>query len=137
MGFQKVNWHLRLNPTSYSPPGHEKYLFGNQLSYRETDNREKSRLISSGEAALDKEGKYIINANLISEKESNSVLATLEGTVQGPSRRTVSSRIQALVHRGEYYIGMKPKTRFLSKGEELSCSYISVDPDGQINFKNK
>jgi uncharacterized protein YfaS (alpha-2-macroglobulin family) len=132
MGSQKVNWHLRLNPASYSPPGYKKYLFGNQMSHRETYNREESRLISSGEAALDKEGKYIINAKLIPEKESNSVLATIEGTVQGPSRKTVSSRIQALVHRGEYYIGIKPETRFLSKGEELSCSYISVDPDGQI-----
>lgn len=132
MANQRVKWHLRFNPASYSPPGHDGYIFGNQIDRWEDLGRERSRLLSSGESNLDADGKFKLSAKLIPEKEKDSVLAALESTVTGPSRRSISSRIQTMVHRGQYYIGLRPHTTFLKKGEEIEVLLITVSPDGEI-----
>ncbi len=132
MADQKVSWRLRLNPDSFSPPGHNGYIFGNQIDRWVDFDGETSRLLSSGESTLDREGKFTISAKLLPEKEKDSVLAALEATVVSPSRRMISSRVQAVVHRGEYYIGLKPSTTFLKKDHNLEVNLISVSPEGQI-----
>jgi uncharacterized protein YfaS (alpha-2-macroglobulin family) len=134
---QKVSWHLRLNPATFSPPGHEDYIFGDQIDRWERYGREDSRLLSSGEDVLDKDGKFRITAKLQADEEKNSVFASLEATVQGPSRRSISNRIQTIVNRGEFYIGLQPGTTFLPKGEELAVRVITVKPDGQMDPEKK
>lgn len=130
---QKVTWHLRLNQADYSPPGYKGYVFGNQIDRWERYGQEDSRLLSSGEGVLDKEGKFTVSARLEPGEEKNSVFASLEATVQGPSRRSISNRIQTVVHKGEFYIGLKPSTTFLPNGEELTVKAITVAPDGRID----
>jgi uncharacterized protein YfaS (alpha-2-macroglobulin family) len=137
MASQKVSWHLRLNPAFFNPKGHEDFIFGNQIDRWERYGQEDSRLLSSGESILDKDGKLKISAKLLPEGEKNSVFASLEATVQGPSRRSLSNRIQTLVHQGEYYIGLKPSTTFLPKGEGMAVRVIAVKSDGQIEPKQK
>lgn len=137
MASQKVSWHLRLNPASFSPPGHKDYIFGDQIDRWERFGQEDSRLLSSGEDVLDEDGKFRIEAKLQAEEEKNSVFASLEATVQGPSRRSLSNRIQTMVHRGEFYIGLQPDTTFLPKGEELSVRIITVAPGGRMAPEKK
>ncbi|MFB0566156.1 MAG: MG2 domain-containing protein, partial [Candidatus Aminicenantaceae bacterium] len=132
MAGQKASWHLRLNPSYYTPPGHKGYIFGNQIDEWDWEESEKSRLLTSGEATLDARGKLELKAKLIPEKEKDSAYATLEATVVGPSRRSISNRIQTIVHRGSYYIGLKPSTIFLKKGDELKVNTITVDPEGSF-----
>lgn len=137
MSNQKISWHLRLNPASYAPPGHEGYIFGNQIDRWDDFGEERSRLLSSGESNLDGQGKFKLSAKLIPEKEKDSVLAALEATVVGPSLRSISNRIQTIIHRGEYYIGLRPSTIFLKKGEELDVNLITVNPEGAIVAEKK
>lgn len=132
MSGQKLSWNLRLDPIHYSPPGHKGYIFGNEIERWERYGQEESRLISSGETVLDEQGRYIFSTLLKPENEIDSVSATWEATVQGPSRRSVSNRIHTIIHRGEFYIGLKPSSTFLEKGEELSVDIISVKPDGEL-----
>jgi len=134
---QKVSWHLRLDPAFFNPAGYKDYIFGNQIDRWEQYGQEDSRLLSSGEAVLDKDGKFKISAKLQPEGETNSVFASLEATVQGPSRHSISNRIQTLVHQGEYYIGLQPSTTFLQKGEEITVRMITVKPDGQVEPNQK
>jgi len=132
MSGQDVFWHLRLNPTHFSPPGHEGFVFGDQISRWETYREDNSRLLSSGESSLDEEGKITVSAKLESEKEKNSVLAALEATVRGPNRRAITNRIQTIVHRGNFYIGLRPSSTFLSDGDSIDVNLITVDPDGNL-----
>jgi hypothetical protein len=132
MAGQKVKWHLRLNPTEFTPPGHRGYVFGNQLEWWESDEEARSsRLVASADTLLDASGRIRVKAPLVAEKEKDAVLAVLEATVQSPSRRSVSSRIQTVVHRGEFSIGLKPDTTFLQSGERLGVSVVAVRPDGK------
>jgi uncharacterized protein YfaS (alpha-2-macroglobulin family) len=137
MAGQKAQWHLRLNPTSFAPPAPKGFLFGNELDWDETPSgegqgRESSRLIASGEGLLNGQGTLQARASLVPEKEKDSVMATLEATVMSPSRRSISNRIQTIVHRGEYYIGLKPDTSFLKKGDKLGVAVITPLPDGAL-----
>ena len=132
MSGQDVFWHLRLNPTHFTPPGHKGFVFGDQITRWETFQEEESRLLSSGESALDKEGKIEISAKLESEKERNSVLAALEATVRGPNRRAITNRIQTIVHRGDFYIGLQPSSTFLSSGEDIDVNLLTTDPGGNL-----
>ncbi|MEW5901636.1 MAG: MG2 domain-containing protein, partial [Acidobacteriota bacterium] len=131
MAGQSVSWHLRLNRTSYSPPGWSGFVFGNELEWGEEETTEESRLAASGENKLDREGKLRIKLPLKVEKEKDTALAILEATVVSPSRRSISNRIQTLVHRGEYYIGVRPSTTFLKKGEHLGVEVVVPDKTGR------
>jgi uncharacterized protein YfaS (alpha-2-macroglobulin family) len=139
MAGQKAGWTLRLNASSYMPPNHPGYAFGTEMdaSNDEEGLAEKSRLLASGEAALGADGKIDVKANLIPEKESATVSASLEATVQGPNRRSVSNRIQAFVHQGEFYIGLKPGTSFLKQGETLPVQVITTAADGAVSADRK
>jgi hypothetical protein len=134
MAGQKASWTLRLNPASYTPPGHKGYLFGNDLEFwdEEETMAEKSRLLASAEGTLGPDGKIEIKAPLVPEKEHMTVSAALEATVQSPSRRSISNRIQTFVHQGEFYIGLKPSTSFLKKGETMTVQVITTNPDGSM-----
>ena len=131
MSGQKAAWFLRLNPSGFTPPGRNGFLFGNEMDWEDGQGAEDSRLVASGEAELGDQGLLEIKASLIAEKEKDSVMATLEATVQSPSRNAISSRIQTTVHRGEFYIGLQPSTTFLEKGKSVSLNVIAVDPQGR------
>ena len=127
---EKANWHLRLGPAGFTPPGHEGFSFGNLMDWDEDTGAEGSRLVASGEGRLDAQGRLEIRSPLAAEKEKDSVLATLEATVESPSRSQISNRIQTTVHRGEFYIGLRPGTSFAEKGKDLALDVITVDPAG-------
>ncbi len=127
---EKANWYLRLGPAGFTPPGHKEFSFGNLMDWDEDTGAEGSRLVASGEGRLDAQGRLEIRSPLVAEKEKDSVLATLEATVESPSRSQISNRIQTTVHRGEFYIGLRPGTSFAEKGKDLALDVIAVDPAG-------
>jgi len=137
MAAQPVSWHLRFDRTSFSPPGFKGYIFSNEMEWGDEEEHAPSRLAASGAGLLDAEGKLRVRLPLRPEKEKDSILATLEATVSSPSRRSISNRIQTLVHRGEYYIGLKPETSFLEKGKSMSVEVAAADPEGTAQAGKK
>ena len=127
---QPVTWHLRFDRTAFSPPGYQGYFFGNEMTWGDEEQAVPSRLAASGAGPLDPDGRLKVRLPLRPEKEKDSILATLEATVSSPSRRSISNRIQTVVHRGEYYIGLKPETLFLEKGRPMSVAVVAADPKG-------
>jgi uncharacterized protein YfaS (alpha-2-macroglobulin family) len=135
MAGQKVNWSLRLNPAHFSPAGYQGYIFGNQLDWwaegGQFEETSTSRLIGSAETVLDAQGKLKVKIPLVADKEKDTVMATLEASVQSPSRKSVSNRIQCFVHRGEFTIGLKPSTAFLKRGDSFQVAVVAAQPDGK------
>lgn len=139
---QPGEWRLRLDPTRYEPPGHEGFTFGNTIDWTEPGDEagfaaEESRLLASGEGTLDAEGSLRVRAKLVPEEERDTVTAVLEATVTSPSRRAISSRIGTLVHRGEFYVGLRPATAFLRQGEKLPVDVVAAFPDGRPADRRK
>ncbi len=127
----ETSWHLRLEPASFTPAGHDGYAFSNESDWTGDEETERSRLLLSGSGTLGRDGRLDIKVPLRPEKEKDTVQATLEATVVGPSRRSITNRILTLVHRGDFYIGLRPSTSFLEKGKPITLDVIAVDPQGK------
>jgi len=134
MADQNVAWSLHFDRTFFAPPGHRGFIFGNQIDWDEEESfgEKESRLVASQEGRLDSQGRLSLKLPLKAEKEKDSVRATLEATVTGPDRTSVSNRLQTIIHRGEFYIGLRPETTFLKKGEAIEVEVITALPDGSL-----
>ena len=133
MSGEKASWRVRLNPFHFSPPGYKEYFFGPGW-WQEED---KSQLIESGEGRLDSSGKIYLKKSLKEIGFKGSANLFLEAEVTDPSRQSIASRTTAIIHRGEYYIGIMPSTTFTTEGKEVKIKVISVDPEGKIVWGKK
>ena len=133
MSGEKVSYKLRLNPTHFSPPGHKGYFFG--PGWWEEDD--KSQLIESREGKLNTSGRFYLEKNLEEIGFKGSAKLLLEAVVTDLTRQSIASRTTVMVHRGEYYIGIKPSTTFAKEGEEVKIKVITVNPEGEVTPGNK
>jgi hypothetical protein len=130
---EKVEWRLRTMPDDFQPPGHEDYSFGSDWWFwNEGNYSNQSQLLSSDNTNLDKEGTLSVSVPLPVGTIIGTKSLMLEADVTSPSRRVISGRTGAIVHGGEYYIGIKRSSTFLSTNEALYYSLIAVHPDGKI-----
>ena len=128
MSGEEVSWKIRLNPTNFSPPDHKGYFFG--PGWWEEDDR--SQLIESGEAKLDPRGTFNLKKNLQEVDFKGSAKLLLEAVVTDLTRQSIATRTTAIVHRGEYYIGIKPSTTFAQESQEVKIKVITVEEEGEI-----
>jgi uncharacterized protein YfaS (alpha-2-macroglobulin family) len=126
---ESVEWTMSLDYTYYQPPGHKGFRFGPQYWYDDED-WEFEGVLASGTGKLDKDGKIHISQKIVHEDVKRTMLLTLEGTVTAQNRQTLSGRTNCLVHRGEYYIGIKPQKTFIDVKKPLEFEFISTAPDG-------
>lgn len=128
MSGEEASWKIRLNPTHFSPAGHKGYSFG--PGWWEEDD--KSQLIDSGGGKLDSRGRFNLEKNLQEVGFKGSAKLLLEAVVTDLTRQSIATRTTAIVHRGEYYIGIKPSTTFAQESEEVKIKVITVEEEGEI-----
>jgi len=127
MAGSRADWTLRLEPGSYSPPGHEDFSFG---SYEDSRGFE-GRQAGSGAEELDPKGKAEVEAELPANLPgSGAIRATLEAGVTDPERQRLFGRAGAWVHRADMYFGLKASGGFLDAGKPWSAEIVTVKPDG-------
>ncbi|MDQ7826047.1 MAG: alpha-2-macroglobulin family protein [Candidatus Eremiobacteraeota bacterium] len=138
MAGEKVSWKFRLTPYDFTPKGYEDYLFGPMgLDYDGREGREdredgeQSSLLGSGEGKLNREGKIDVSVPLKAEKVTRTMLLTVEGSVTAANRKELSGAGEYLVHKGDFYIGVKPLSSFISAKSGQSIEFITVTPDGK------
>ncbi|HTY07891.1 MAG TPA: MG2 domain-containing protein, partial [Candidatus Edwardsbacteria bacterium] len=130
MAKEQYSWAMRLAPYDYAPPGHPGYIFSRYWWW--DDNRDYGSLLASGEGQLDDQGHAAVSAKLDLHGSKGTMGLTLEGTVTSQDRVALSGRRQAIVHRGEYYIGYLQNTSFVDLGKPLELSVIAAQPDGAL-----
>jgi hypothetical protein len=94
-------------------------------------------LIAEGTGATDEQGRFTFSVDADIAQYIASQLFTLEVTVTDVNNQEVSNRTEAIVHRGLFYIGLRPE-RYVGKvGEENSANVITVDWDSQPSPNRK
>lgn len=123
---------LRLSSSNFQPEGYQGYYFGNYSYWGEEDNynRYLNNLITSGKAKLDKDGNFTFSGPLTASAPGTFSM-TAEGLITAPDRQQLAARKTAVVHGGEYYIGLKPKSSFIEKGKKFEVDLITITSDGQ------
>ena len=127
---QPVRYTLRTANGSYEPPGYPGYQFAaTRYWYRNN----YGRMISSGDTLLDTEGALDMRAQIPRSESGQSAVLTLSATVTDPAQQESSTQKEIIIHPGQFYLGLKPGSRFLdlSKTEGTTIDIISVDPAGQ------
>jgi len=83
--------------------------------------------IADGEGVTDDEGRFIFSLEADIAAKLASQLFTLEVTVTDVNDQEVSNRTEAIVHKGTYYIGLRPERYVGTAGRENRVNLITVD----------
>ena len=95
------------------------------------------KFILRGETSLDENGKAKISEildldKLFSNKEDRkSKIIVVDITVQDSQGRSVSVQKSFILHKGEFYIGLRPEKSFLAKNEKTNIKIKTVDTQGR------
>ncbi|MEE8390184.1 MAG: alpha-2-macroglobulin family protein, partial [Anaerolineae bacterium] len=84
-------------------------------------------LIAEGTGTTDEEGRFTFSVEADITERTASQRFTLEVSVTDVNNQQVSNRTEAIVHKGLYYIGLRPERYVGRTDEENSVNVITVD----------
>jgi uncharacterized protein YfaS (alpha-2-macroglobulin family) len=123
----QVHWTLYQNDYYFWWSGGD-YDFGNVAEQRYWGYGKE---ISSGDATLNANGEFTLKLPANISQEERSQVFTLEATVTDEAKQPQSAVARAIVHRGDFYIGMKPTTYVADKGKEARFDVQTLDTNGK------
>jgi len=91
--------------------------------------RNKTELDSSGKAKISH--RLDLNKLFEGEEDVKSKIFVVYMTVKNSNGQTISAQKSFVVHRGEYYLGLKTDKYFLSKNESFKAKVKSVSTGGK------
>jgi hypothetical protein len=86
-----------------------------------------SEPFASGTGTTDDQGRLTIELPATLEDNSQSLEYTIEAVVTDESQQIVAGRTTIIVHKGELYIGARPRNYVATAGEETSVDVVAVD----------
>jgi len=95
------------------------------------DQYAEGQLIASGEGATAADGRITFGVPADVTKQGASQIYTLEATVTDINNQEVSNRTAAVVHQGEFYVGLAPRGYVGEAGQERTVDLLTVDWDSQ------
>lgn len=87
--------------------------------------------VSSGDATLNANGEFTLKLPANISQEERSQVYTIEATVTDEANQPQSAVARAIVHRGDFYIGMKPTNYVADKGKEARLDVQTLDTNGK------
>lgn len=93
--------------------------------------------IKNGKVVLDDQGKVTIDQKLdfntlFKETDrSQSKIVVLHGTIKDKQGKSVSFQRSFIVHRGDFYVGVKTDPSFTGKGQSFNLLVKTVDTQGK------
>ncbi|MGA9349864.1 MAG: Ig-like domain-containing protein [Anaerolineae bacterium] len=88
-------------------------------------------LIAEGTGETDGEGRFTFKVPADIAMKKLSQVFTIEASVTDINDQQVSSRTEAIVHKGLFYIGLTPRAWVGTVGEEQQVDVITVDWESQ------
>ncbi len=82
---------------------------------------------ADGEAETDSDGHLILRFPADLSTDPVSQAFTVEATVTDENNQEVSSRTEVIVHKGAFYIGLKPRSYVSRAGEPASVDILTLD----------
>jgi uncharacterized protein YfaS (alpha-2-macroglobulin family) len=90
------------------------------------------RVIADGEGITDDQGRYLFSVPADIADAIFSQQYTIEATVVDVNDQTVSDRTSVYVHKGLYYIGLRPERYVGQVGERQAVDVLTADWDGNL-----
>jgi uncharacterized protein YfaS (alpha-2-macroglobulin family) len=88
-------------------------------------------LIASGEGRTDANGRFTFSVPADVTKQGRSQTYTIEASVTDINNQEVSNRTTAIVHQGEFYVGLAPRGYVSEAGQDKQIDILTADWDSQ------
>jgi uncharacterized protein YfaS (alpha-2-macroglobulin family) len=111
----------------YHGPG---YWDWNDIDYFSNRGPGGGNVVASGEGKLDDQGHLVVELPANLDEKAGSQTFSLEATVTDVSDQSVSARAEVIVHKGLYYIGLRPEEYVGQANQPVAINVRTVDWSG-------
>ncbi len=110
--------------TNFTPAGWETYSFG-------TYDSQDRQTIYKKDFTMDDNGDFLFKQDTLTIPFKNSAQLTAHGEVMDKDNNRIAASKSLLVHRGEYYIGLKSGSYFFKQGKPGKIMLATISPAGK------
>lgn len=129
-----ARWRLTSREYLFRDPDNPWFVFTDyDLVYRRTPYyfpTDEPR--ADGEAETDGDGHLTLRFPADLSTDPVSQVFTVEVTVTDENNQEVSSRTEVIVHKGAFYIGLKPRSYVSRAGEVASVDILTLDSERNV-----
>ena len=136
-----VSWNVTATQTSFTPPGHDDYVFGAWVPWWGSPGafddeaafvrRYKPPKTWPFEGKTDATGAHTLHMDFLSVSPALPMSVTASAQVTDVNRQAWSASSVLIVHPSSLYVGVKTKKPFVDKGTPFDVDVIGVDLDGK------
>jgi uncharacterized protein YfaS (alpha-2-macroglobulin family) len=130
-----VSWQVTSQEYFFDHEDYPGYSFTDspqQFYFSEGPFFEQEQFIrGQGAGQTDADGKLTFSLPADVSSDPSSQTFTLEATVTDQNGQSVGAFSAVPVHKGQFYIGMRPESYVASAGGEAKIRLVTVDPDGE------
>ncbi|MCE7990130.1 MAG: hypothetical protein DYG89_53985 [Caldilinea sp. CFX5] len=87
-------------------------------------------LVKEGDGVIDESGRFVLELPADLGDSVFSQRWTVDVTVQSRTNQFVNRAATLLVHRGDYYVGISPRSYVLAQGKANQIDFLTLQPDG-------
>ncbi|GMU59923.1 MAG: hypothetical protein AMXMBFR34_16860 [Myxococcaceae bacterium] len=132
MNDAQVKWSAHKASTSFHAEIAPDFTFSQETWWWDDDRPDDaSGFFASGEGRVDSKGAFAVKAGTTDAPGEKPYEYTLEAEVTDVNRQTVAGRASVTVHPGQYYVGLRSPSYFMSVGNEYNLETLVVDTAGQ------
>ena len=131
-----VEWRISAREYSFRDPQERAYIFTDydlvygRSFYEGEQPPEKPR--ADGVGKTDAEGKLVLHLPADISTDPVSQVFSVEATVTDTNHQQVSGRAEVVVHKGMFYIGLRPRSYVATAGEAATVDILTLDTQGEI-----
>lgn len=127
-----VEWRVTSRDFYFRDPEGRRYSFTDYEASHDPWAYPTERPHSDGVAQTDAEGHLTLRLPADVSTVPLSQTFTIEATVTDVNNQQVSNRAEVVVHKGAFYIGLKPRSYVSTAGEPVTVDVLTVDTEGEI-----
>ena len=130
----KVRWVLLTSDYNFylpEPPDGGPYSFTDWDWYAPALRSSYGGALSQGEGVTDSEGRYTFSVPADITRFPQSQRYIFDITILDANGQTVSTQANAIVHKADFYIGLRPQSYLATAGSPAAIDVLAVDPQGQ------
>jgi len=110
----------------FTPQGYDGYTFGTY------DSQYTGKTVYKKDFQLDENGVFTFGDKSFTHDCKNSITLSVYGEVKDKDNNRIASSNSILVHRGQYYIGVKTDSYFFKQDKPGKIMLVSVNPAGTL-----
>ncbi|MCP5048482.1 MAG: hypothetical protein GY940_15035, partial [bacterium] len=118
------NTRWTLQSTQFTPPGWKGYSFG-------TYDSQRRQTVHKADVTLDDGGNFKLKKDNLSVSGKNSARLTVHGEIKDKDNNRIAGSRGMMVHRGQYYIGLKTGSYFFKQNKPGKIMVVTVTPKGK------